>query len=334
MLLGTGGTISGLSENPADGVGYQAGKLDIRQLLATVPALAQSALQLVTEQVAQIDSKDMDFQVWHRLARRCIECLRQPEVQGIVITHGTDTMEETAYFLHCVLCLCGLQHKPVVLTGAMRPASALVPDGPQNLLDAVAVAASADASGVLVVFAGSIHGARHVQKIHTYRLDAFGSGDRGPLGYVEEGAVRWLGCVAAPRAAAAPADPAAALPELPWPRVEIILNHAGAGAAMVEALLAHGVVSGDPVHGIVVAGTGNGTIHTDLEAALLQAQSHGGVTVVRATRCAEGRVLRLPGDPFADAQGLSAVKARIGLVLELAHAGRAGRDTRRPAPGG
>jgi L-asparaginase len=114
---------------------------------------------------------------------------------GVVITHGTDTLEETAFFLHSVLAPA----KPVVLTCAMRPATALSPDGPQNVRDAIAVAATAGAQGVTVVCAGTVHSGVDVQKVHTYRLDAFASGDAGPIGYVEEGAVRREGVAKGPR---------------------------------------------------------------------------------------------------------------------------------------
>jgi L-asparaginase len=136
----------------------------------------------------QVDSKDMGFEVWRELALRCAHWLADTTVKGIVITHGTDTLEETAWFLQSVLAA----GKPVVLTCAMRPATALAPDGPQNILDAVTVALDPLATGVVAVCAGVVHSARDVQKDHPYRLDAFSSGDAGPLGFVEENAVRWV----------------------------------------------------------------------------------------------------------------------------------------------
>jgi L-asparaginase len=225
-----------------------------------------------------------------------------------VITHGTDTLEETAFFLQAVLA----PSKPVVLTCAMRPATALLPDGPQNLVDAVAVAAWAGARGVVAVCAGTIHAARDVAKRHTYRLDAFGSGDAGPVGYVEEGRLRLLREWPGDRGEGG--DRSALLGKFTgckrWPRVEIVTSHAGAGAAVVEALLAQGV------DGLVVAGTGNGSVHGELEAALLRARA-AGVKVVRATRCAQGEVLARPGDALPHSAGLSPVKARIALLLAL-----------------
>ncbi|MDW5441627.1 asparaginase [Polaromonas sp. SM01] len=309
VILGTGGTIAGTATTAADHTGYTAAQLGIEQLVAAIPALAGSPFELRTEQVAQIDSKDMSFSVWRDLAGRVNHWLAQPEVQGIVITHGTDTLEETAYFLQALLHPA----KPVVLTCAMRPATALVPDGPQNLVDAVAVAAHPGARGVLAVCAGVIHSALDVQKVHPYRLDAFRSGDAGPLGYVEEGRLRLMRNwpLTPVDHAQAAIESIATLPnDAAWPRVEIVMNYAGASAAVVQALLASGV------QGLVVAGTGNGTLHHALEAALHQAQA-AGIPVLRATRCLEGRVLPKPGEAIPDSQGLSPVKARVALILSL-----------------
>jgi L-asparaginase len=301
VVLGTGGTIAGSAATAQDNVNYRAAQVGVAQLLHGVPALAGVALE--TEQVAQIDSKDMDFAVWTVLAQRCAHWLAQADVAGIVVTHGTDTMEETAFFLQSVLA----PGKPVVLTGAMRPATSDAPDGPQNLVDAVTVASSAGARGVVVVFAGTIHGVQDVAKAHPYRLDAFGSGDAGPLGFVEEGRLRLL----RPWPAAAPLRPVGMLAApAQWPRVEIVWNHAGAGGAIVEALVAQGV------DGLVVAATGNGTLHHALEAALVAAAGRG-VAVRRSTRCAQGQVLPTAGAALPLAPGLSPIKARIALMLEL-----------------
>ena len=307
VVLGTGGTIAGTSATAGDNIGYAAAQVGVEQLLGAIPGLQAAARgALVTEQVAQIDSKDIDFEVWRALARRCMHHLADPQVCGLVITHGTDTLEETAWFLQRVLNT----PKPVVLTCAMRPATALTPDGPQNLLDAVAVVQTPGATGVLVVAAGEIHGALHVQKVHPYRVQAFNSGDSGPLGWVEEGKVRlaqnW------PVAPACKAHDAivniASSPQ--WPSVEIVMSHAGASGALVDALVR------GAVQGIVVACTGNGTIHHALEAALLRAQD-AGVRVVRSTRCPEGQVIPKLGDRLPDSNGLSPVKARVSLVLDL-----------------
>ncbi|PTT76083.1 asparaginase, partial [Pelomonas sp. HMWF004] len=293
VILGTGGTIAGTAATASDGVGYTAAQLRVEDLLAAVPALQGHGLE--AEQVAQLDSKDMDVATWQRLASAVQRHLDRPEVTGLVITHGTDTLEETAYFLHRVLAPA----KPVVLTAAMRPATALAPDGPQNLFDAVQVASSPDARGVVVVVAGRVHDATQVRKTHSYRVDTFESVDGALLARVEEGRVRLLGrwpegqalglaCIARPASQ--------------WPRVDIVLNHAGADGRVVQALVSAGS------EGIVAAGTGNGTLSVALDAALREAQA-AGVRVLRSTRCDAGPVMDLPG-LLPSAGALSPVKAR------------------------
>ena len=309
VVLGTGGTIAGTAASSSDDNGYTAAKLSITQLLATVPELV--GVPVESEQVAQIDSKDMSHAVWQALALRVAHHLARAEVAGIVITHGTDTLEETAYFLQRVLAPA----KPVVLTGAMRPATSAQADGPRNLLDAVAVAregAGAGLSGVLAVLHGAVHGARQVRKAHPARLDAFDSGEAGPLAEVDNGVLR---CFAAQGAAPASGD----LPPLTaalhcavadWPRVEVIVSHAGASGAVVRALCADGV------DGLVVAATGNGTLHHEIEAALLTAQAQG-VAVRRSARSGDGRVRQPGAQGLPGAGDLSSVKARIELMLAL-----------------
>jgi L-asparaginase len=310
VVLGTGGTIAGTSAASGQHLRYTSAQLGVTQL---VQGLAPAAgLPIETEQVAQLDSKDMGESVWQRLAARCAYWLDQPEVAGLVITHGTDTLEETAFFLDRVLAPA----KPVVLTCAMRPADALVPDGLQNLMDAIAVAATPHARGVVAVCAGVVHTARDVAKEHPYRLDAFTSGEAGALGMVEEGRLRLLREWPVPAAGAAAARYAQAVSRATrWPRVEIVLNHAGATGALVQALVAQGV------DGLVAAGTGNGTLGATLQAALLEARAQG-VAVVRTTRCARGQVLPHAGDLLPDSGGLPPVKARVALMLDLL-AGRA-----------
>lgn len=327
IVLGTGGTIAGTAANNMDNLGYTAAQVGVADLLHAIPGLpgVLAGRELIAEQVAQIDSKDMSFAVWQVLAVRVSHYLAQADVKGVVITHGTDTLEETAYFLHAVLPAMQLASKPVVLTCAMRPASSAAADGPQNMMDALSVAITEGACGVLAVCAGSVHGAVDVQKIHPYRLDAFDSGDAGALGYVEEGTVRLVrSWPSSPvkNSSYVVQDMASIVN---WPRVEIVMSYAGASGAIVDALVQPPLTGGadgaprpdmPPVRGLVVAGTGNGTVHHDLEAALLRAQA-AGVTVVRATRCPNGRVLPLPGSAIRDSKGLSPVKARVALMLEL-----------------
>lgn len=306
VILGTGGTIAGQSALRDDNINYLAAQVDISTLTASVPGLAAhvAGFALVTEQVAQVDSKDMDEKVWCRLAQRTANALAQPDVHAVVITHGTDTIEETAFFLQSVLPA----NKPVVLTCAMRPSTALNPDGPQNLRDALSVAMDPHAEGVVVVCAGLVHTAQHVQKIHPYRLDAFSSGDAGPVGSVENARVRWT---VLPLPCKPPAWQASGLSvDQPWPQVEIVLNHAGATGAVVQALMHAGV------QGLVVAGTGNGTLSQPLTRALQLAMASG-VQVLRSTRCAFGQVMAESDALIPVAQGLSPVKARVALQLSL-----------------
>lgn len=301
VILGTGGTIAGTAATRGDNVGYQAAQLGVAQLVAAVPMLQDQPLE--AEQVSQVDSKDMTSTIWLALAERVQHHLARPDVCGIVITHGTDTLEETAYFLQRVLAPA----KPVVLTAAMRPSTALLSDGPQNLFDAVTLAREGGARGVLAVLAGTAHAAHDVRKLHSYRVDAFGSGDAGPTARIEEGRVRRLREWPQGDAiglAALPADP------LAWPAVEIVTSHAGASRRLVRAAVSTGV------RGLVVAGSGNGSVHHELEAALIEAQRNG-VTVWRSTRCLDGPVQERPGDVLPSARTLTPVKARIEVMLRL-----------------
>jgi L-asparaginase len=308
LVLGTGGTIAGVGKDAGDHTGYTAGQLAVAQLLEGLPKRQEWQHRLMVEQLAQLDSKDMDAPTWARLARRIADALADPQVQGVVITHGTDTLEETAFFLHAVLA----PGKPVVLTCAMRPATALGADGPQNLLDALTLADAPDARGVLTVCAGTIHGAVELQKVHPYRLDAFSSGDAGVIGYVEEGRVRSLRTWPTGQAR----------PELlehlhqAWPRVAVVMSHALADGWVIDALVQQGA------RGIVVAATGNATVHLGLLEALQSAQQSG-VKVLLTSRCPLGQLLNedVQGQGAWHYSALSPVKARIALALDLLECG-------------
>ncbi|AEF90236.1 Asparaginase [Delftia sp. Cs1-4] len=318
VILGTGGTIAGRADSQSQGVGYKAGQITVQSLLEAVPDLEQQALGPVqTQQIAQVDSKDMDWPLWRALLRACTQALEDADTRAVVITHGTDTLEETAWLLHSLLPAT----KPIVLTCAMRPATALLADGPQNLRDAVTVAAIGGRSGVWVVAGGEVHAAAQVQKVHPYRLQAMRSVEGGPQALVEEGCVRWL----VPDAPSSPSAPSTramvpvtmssdllALDELPW--VEVVFSGALARASGVDALVAAGV------RGIVVAGTGNATVHEGMEAALQRARDKG-VWIWRGTRCAEGLPVAsgLGTNPAeADLAQLPVAKARIAMMLALA----------------
>ncbi|WP_245800368.1 asparaginase [Thiomonas intermedia] len=303
VVLGTGGTIAGTATGDPSLPGYTAGVLGVEDLLKEVPTLGSLA-QIQTEQVANVDSKDMTFAVWTRLAGRVMHWLAQPSIQACVITHGTDTLEETAYFLSLVLPL----DKPVVLTAAMRPATALNADGPQNLLDAVRVATHPEARGigVVCVLHGVVHAARDVAKINTHAVEAFSSGERGPLGEIEGEHLR-LWRRTPPESGAPFALPAAEA----WPRVELLSNVAGTDGAVVRCLVESPCLH-PRLRGLVVAGTGGGTVSRELEAAL-EAAAAQGVSVKVASRVGPLR--------GGDDDGLSAVKLRVRLLLELAAIG-------------
>ena len=310
-VLATGGTIAGSAADVTSTSGYQAGVVGVERLLEAVPALSGVA-RIQPEQIASVDSKDMALALWTTLAQRVNTLLASDEIDGIVITHGTDTLEETAYLLH--LTVKGT--KPVVLTAAMRPASALSADGPLNLLNAVTVAASAAAhgQGVLVAFNNRIHCARDVVKTSTYAVDAFQSLEVGALGWVQDGRVEFQRKVVH----AHTVDTEFVIGSQ-WPNVEIVTSYAGASRIGVDALVAAGV------RGIVVAGTGNGSIHASLQQALADAVKQG-VVVVRSSRVGSGHVMR-NGAASDDALGfitagaLNPYKARVLLMLALAAGG-------------
>lgn len=320
VVLGTGGTIAGTSASPQASLHYESAQLPVHRLLQTlaeaVPGVGR--LDIESEQLAQVDSKDMDHALWARIARRCTHHLQRADVTGVVLTHGTDTLEETAWLLHRV---AGAD-KPLVLTAAMRPATALGADGPRNLLDALCLAAQPGARGVLVAMAGRAWAGAEVRKVHTTDLDAFHAGGRGPVALVRDGFVETLRPwpAAAPHGhdvagrAEAQAPAASTLPqeEGAWPWVEIVASHAGASGRAVELLCDAGV------RGLVVAATGNGSLHHALEAALERAEARG-VAILRASRCAAGGIVQAADakSRWASAEGLTPAQARVELMLRL-----------------
>ena len=310
VVLGTGGTIAGTGIGP-DAVSYQAAQLSVEQLLRAVPELAGVALE--ARQVAQIDSKDMDWSVWQALAQQIRAALARDDVAAVVITHGTDTLEETAYLLHRLLDV----HKPVVLTAAMRAATSAQADGPRNLRDAVRVAehaASQGWAGVVAVMAGVIWPGHAVRKSHTWHIDdAFDAGGDEPVGRITDrgaivGAVSWP----LPGGAGWSCLEAAGPP----PRVEIVTSHAGADGRLVEALLTQSQQAGQALGGLVVACTGHGTIHHGLTQALEKVEQQG-IKVWRSSRVARGGVQSRAGDHWPAAGSLTAAQARVALMLDL-----------------
>ncbi|ARU04670.1 hypothetical protein CCO03_08280 [Comamonas serinivorans] len=321
VVLGTGGTIAGLQTAGPPGT-YRAGALPLAQLLP-------EGADLERVDVAHIDSKDMDLAVWRQLTVQVAQALGRDEVAGVVITHGSDTLEDTAWLLHSLFASSG---KPVVLTCAMRPADHPAPDGPGNWRDALAVARDGGAGhrGVLVVCAGQVHGARGVRKQHGWAVDAFGSGQAGALGAVNNGQVHWFREPIRPavdsglneasavgeslwRTLLSPPWPEQlrtqvhqALLRRDWPWVAVVHSAALADARSLRALVDAGV------QGLVVAGTGSGTVHRDWLPVL--ASLPESVPWVLCSAC------EMAGMPLTEQAGWSALdltprKARISLAL-------------------
>ena len=276
VVVAMGGTIAGSADSATDATGYRAGTASVEALLAAVPQAAALA-RLSGEQFASMDSSDLTDELMLGVARRVAALLADPGVDGVVVTHGTDTLEETAYFLHLVLDSA----KPVVLVGSMRPASALSADGPMNFYAAVAVA-SAPAStdrGVLVVLNDEIHTARDVTKTASLSVASFSS-PYGPLGVVVGGRPLYYRGVTRPHTSRTEFD-LARVHSLP--RAGIIYAHSGLDdtvSALIES-------AGYDV--IVHAGFGNGTVAQRIVAPLEAARLAGAV-VVRATRTGSGHV--------------------------------------------
>src|SRR5512139_2726400 len=263
VVLATGGTIAGAAASDVQ-AGYTSGQVGVDQLLAAVPQ-AKKLASLRGEQIANIGSQDMNDEVWLKLARRVNELLAMKDVDGVVITHGTDTIEETAYFLNLVV----KSKKPVVLTAAMRPSTALSADGPLNFYNAVAVAADTDAvgRGVLVVVNDWIHGAASLTKTSTTAVQTFLSPLSGLVGTVAYGQAEFYRGPVGRNTVESEfsLDGVTALP-----RVDIIMAYENMDGALIDAAVAAGA------KGIVIAGVGNGNL-TDPAVKALAAQAAKGI---------------------------------------------------------
>lgn len=313
VVLSTGGTIAGHGGSSMSLTEYAAGTLSGEQLVQAVPELAAIA-RVQVEQVSNLGSSNMSFAIWRKLAER-IDALfssDEQEVAGVVITHGTSTIEETAYFLNLTV----RHDRPVVLVGAQRPATALSADGPLNLVNAVRTAASPDSRGrgVLVVLNDEINAARDVTKSNTYRLETFNSGELGFLGYVDQDRVAYYRRPDKRHTTASEFDLKAIVG---LPSVEIVYSAVEASTPLlVDALQQSGV------RGIVFAATGAGSLSDrELEAIAASAQRAQDTVFVRSTRVGNGRVLgRSQYDALGiiPADNLSPQKARILLMLALA----------------
>ncbi|HEX5064879.1 MAG TPA: type II asparaginase [Myxococcota bacterium] len=307
-VLATGGTIAGAQASATD-YGYKSGAYDVNTLISAVPNLDKLA-QISGEQVANIGSQDMNDEVWLKLAKRLNEVLKSPDTDAVLITHGTDTLEETSYFLSLVT----KSTKPVVMVGSMRPATATSADGPANIYNGVAAAIDPgfDTRGVLVSLNDEIHFARNVVKTDTTSLQTFMSLNRGPAGLVNTGKVFWFQKM---DKKVGPASEFSVDGIEKLPRVDILYAHANMSADLIEAAVKNGA------QGIVVAGVGDGNMTTPALDALTKVAQNG-VVVVRSTRLPMGQVLRnneVNDDKlgFVASGELNPAKSRVLLQLAL-----------------
>ncbi|HAA1573948.1 L-asparaginase [Campylobacter jejuni] len=306
-ILGTGGTIAGFIDSTIATTGYMAGAIDIDVLIKAVPQIRDLA-DISWEQIANIDSSNMCDEIWLRLAKKIAKLFAEG-IDGVVITHGTDTMEETAYFLNLTI----KSDKPVVLVGAMRPSTAISADGPKNLYNAVALVANKEAKnkGVMVAINDKILSARGVVKTHSLNVDAFSSPDFGDLGYIVDGKVFFYNNVTKAHTKNAPFD-VSKLTSLP--KVDILYSYSNDGSGVAaKALFEHGT------KGIVVAGSGAGSIHKNQKDVLKELLKKG-LKVVVSSRVVAGCVAVSDSDEklgFISAEDLNPQKARVLLMLAL-----------------
>lgn len=307
-ILATGGTIAGTGSSATTSQ-YTAGQVAIGTLLDAVPQIKDIA-NVTGEQIVSIGSQDMNDQVWLTLANRINELLASPECDGIVVTHGTDTMEETAYFLNLTVH----SDKPVVLTGAMRPSTAMSADGPLNLYNSVVTAASKDSygRGVMIVMNGLILGAHSTQKMNTVNVQTFQAPDAGPLGYVYNSRP-YYNMQTQKRHTTQSVFDVKGLKELP--KVGIVYAYSNIDADVMEPFLTKGY------KGIIHAGLGNGNYHKNIFPSLLEARKKG-ILVVRSSRVPTGpTTLYDEVDDekyeFVASWELNPQKARVLLMLAL-----------------
>ncbi|NDF05672.1 MAG: asparaginase [Betaproteobacteria bacterium] len=309
VVLGMGGTIAGVASDPQKPKEYKAGALGVADLIGCL-GMSQ-IVQIDVQNVAQINSKDMQVTHWQALLSAVQTANQDPQTRAVVITHGTDTLEETA----CLLEVMGPWSKPVVLTCAMLPANAPDADGPGNLKDALNWASYSNHSEVFVVCAGKVHLSQDVQKITTEDVDAFTSGPQAC--FASKKGEQWeIHRQVLDRMTLKQPSMAFAMEQAKWPRVEMVTNHALNDGALVRALLATSASEDTPLAGIVLAGTGMGTASQGLEQALQKAQDHG-VRVWLSSRCVFGLAHAQTDSVWGVVTPLSAAKARTALCLEL-----------------
>lgn len=302
VILATGGTIAGTGESSTQTTGYKSGKLGVETLIEAVPELKDIA-NITGEQVVKVDSTDITNEILLKLAKRINELLADDDVDGIVITHGTDTLEETAYFLNLVV----KSDKPVVMTAAMRPATAISADGPFNLYNAVLLAGheSSKGKGVLVTLNDRICAARNITKTNTTTTDTFKSLENGYLGTIVAGHPYYYNDVNRLHTKDTVFD-VSKVKELP--QVDILYGYQNSPKYMFESAVSHGA------EGIVVAAPGDGTL-SSVYAEGAEYAKEKGVTVVLSSRVGSGTVS--PKDGYISSDSLNPQKARILLMLAL-----------------
>jgi L-asparaginase len=307
-VLATGGTIAGAQASATD-YGYKSGAYDVDTLLKAVPNLDKLAV-ITGEQVASIGSQDMNDEIWLKLAKRVNEVLKSQDADAVLITHGTDTLEETSYFLTLVV----KSDKPVVMVGSMRPATAISADGPGNIYNGVAVAVDprSKGKGTLVCLNDEFHYARNVTKTDTTSVQTFKSLLRGPAGLVHTGKTDWWEPMDR-KVGNATEFSVEGLTKLP--RVDVIYAHANMSADLIESAVRSGA------QGLVIAGVGDGNMTTPALDALTKA-AKAGIVVVRSTRLPMGIVLRnneVNDDQmgFVASGELGPAKSRVLLQLAL-----------------
>lgn len=304
-IVATGGTIAGRG-SLGKSAHYQAGTFNVDEIVQSIPQIRDLA-NLNTIQLCNVDSNDMGLEKWIELRRICHELEKDPHVDGIVITHGTDTLEETAFFLNLTLAC----HKPVVLTGSMRPATATSADGPMNLYQAVALACHMEAwqAGVLAVFSDTIYSGRDLLKTNSYKTDAFKMGEFGSLGYMRDDHVYLLN---APFKKHTFQTIFSKMDFDTLPQVEIFYIHTDSDPELLKYML-------NQYDGLVLAGTGSGNYPTKIKEVLESYK--GDCTIVRSSRVLEGAVFNSdvfdPNRVTIPAYKFSPQKARILLMLAL-----------------
>ncbi|MGL2485777.1 type II asparaginase [Helicobacter pylori] len=307
VLLATGGTIAGSGTSASSG-SYKSGELGIKELLKAIPNHLIEIARILGEQVSNIGSQDMNEEIWFKLAKRVQKLLNDSRIKGVVITHGTDTLEESAYFLNLVL----RSTKPVVLVGAMRNASSLSADGALNLYNALSVAVNEKSAnkGVLVVMDDTIFSAREVVKTHTTHTSTFKALNSGAIGSVYYGKARYY--MQPLRKHTTESEFSILELKTPLPKVDIIYTHVGMTPDLFQASLK------SHAKGVVIAGVGNGNVSAGFLKAMQEA-SEMGVLIVRSSRVGSGEVTsgEIDDRAFITSDNLNPQKARVLLQLAL-----------------